>query len=122
MLHAAWGPAAASAADTCIANHDEAVFDATRPLVFNAIPDFGSTGRDFLDRALIVEFLGIKPEMRRDEQEFWGEFSEKRPRSLGALLDAAVAGLRNTPQIKLEQPPRMADFARWVSGCEEALG
>ena len=60
--------------------------------------------------------------MRCDEQQFWGEFSEKRPRILGALLDAAVAGLRNSPQIKLEPPPRLADFARWVSACEEALG
>ena len=41
---------------------------------------------------------------------------------LGALLDAAVAGLRNLPQVKLERPPRLADFALWVSACEEALG
>jgi hypothetical protein len=38
------------------------------------------------------------------------------------LLDAAVAGLRNLPQVKLERPPRLADFALWVSACEEALG
>ena len=29
--------------------------------------------------------------MRRDEAQFWSEFSERRPRILGALLDAAVA-------------------------------
>ena len=39
-----------------------------------------------------------------------------------ALLDAAVAGLRDLPQVKLERPPRLADFALWVSACEEALG
>src|SRR6202162_3955622 len=60
-------------------DHDEAIFDATRPLIFNAIPDLGTARPDFLDRALIVEFLGIKPEIRRDEAQFWCEFSERRP-------------------------------------------
>ena len=103
-------------------DHDEAIFDATRPLIFNAIPDLGTARPDFLDRALIVEFLGIKPENRRYEAQFWREFSERRPRILGALLDAAVVGLQNLPQVKLERPPRLADFALWVSACEEALG
>ena len=103
-------------------DHDEAIFDATRPLVFNAIPDLGTARPDFLDRALIVEFLSITPETRRDEAQFWREFSERQPRILGALLDAAVAGLRNLPRVKLERPPRLADFALWVSACEEALG
>jgi hypothetical protein len=38
------------------------------------------------------------------------------------LLDAAVAPLRNLPKAKLERPPRLADFALWVTACEEALG
>jgi hypothetical protein len=103
-------------------DHDEAIFDATRPLVFNAIPDLGTARPDFLDRALIVEFLSIKPEIRRDEAQFWREFSERRPRILAALLDAAVAGLRNLSRVRLEHPPRLADFALWVSACEQALG
>jgi hypothetical protein len=60
--------------------------------------------------------------MRRDEAQFWREFSERQPRLLGALLDAAVAGLWNLPRVKLERLPRLADFALWVSACEEALG
>jgi hypothetical protein len=103
-------------------DHDEAIFDATRPMVFNAIPDLGAARPDFLDRAVIVEFLDMKPEMRRDEAQFWREFEEVRPRILGALLDAAAAGLRNLPSVRLDQPPRMADFAIWVSACERALG
>jgi hypothetical protein len=103
-------------------DHDEAIFDATRPLVFNAIPELGSARPDFLDRALIVEFLTLPPEQRRDEAHYWSEFSDRRPRILGALLDATVAGIRNLPEIRLERPPRLADFALWVSACEEALG
>src|SRR5271167_1472696 len=103
-------------------DHDEAIFDATRPMVFNAIPDLGAARPDFLDRAVIVEFLDMKPELRRDEAQFWREFEEARPRILGALLDAAVAGLKNLPNVRLDQPPRMADFAIWVSACEGILG
>jgi hypothetical protein len=103
-------------------DHDEAIFDATRPLVLNAIPDLGSARPDFLDRALIVEFLDIKSEARRDEAEFWREFEQARPRILGALLDAITAGLRNLPNVRPNQLPRMADFALWVSACEEGLG
>ena len=103
-------------------DHDEAIFDATRPLVFNAIPELGTARPDFLDRSLIVDFLALPPELRRDEARYWGQFSERQPRILGALFDAAVAGLRNLPQVRLERPPRLADFALWVTACEEALG
>ena len=64
-------------------DHDEAVFDATRPLVFNAIPDLGAARPDFLDRALIVEFKDIKADLRRDERQFWHEFEAVRPRHPG---------------------------------------
>jgi len=103
-------------------DHDEAIFDATRPIVFNAIPDLGAARPDFLDRAVIVELLDMTPERRRDETQFWREFEQVRPRILGALLDAISAGLRNLPNVVLEQPPRMADFALWASACETALG
>ena len=62
------------------------------------------------------------PEMRRDEAQFWREFEQVRPRILGALLDAATAGLGNLPNVRLDQVPRMADFAIWVSACKESLG
>jgi hypothetical protein len=66
--------------------------------------------------------LGLPPELRRDEARYWSEFSERQPRILGALLDAVAAGIRNLPQVRLERPPRLADFALWVTACEEALG
>jgi putative DNA primase/helicase len=103
-------------------DHDEAIFDATGPMGFNAIPDLGAARPDFLDRSVIVEFLDMKSDMRCDEAQFWREFEEARPRVLGALLDAAAAGLTNLPNVSLVQPSQMADFAIWVSACEESLG
>jgi hypothetical protein len=103
-------------------DYDEAVFDATRPLVFNAIPDLGATRPDFLDRSLIIELHNIKPEARRDERQFWREFEAARPRILGALLDAVMLGLKRLPALALDQLPRMADFASWATACEVGLG
>jgi hypothetical protein len=102
-------------------DHDEATFDAIRPLVFNAIPDLGAARPDFLDRALIVEFNNIEPEQRQDQSQFWSAFERVRCRILGALLDAVVSGMRALPSITLERMPRMADFAIWSSACEPGL-
>jgi hypothetical protein len=99
-------------------DHDEAIFDATRPLVFNAIPDLGTARPDFLDRALIVEFHVIRLNARRDERCLWREFDAARPRILGGLLDAIATGLLRLPEVKLDQLPRMADFTAWVTACE----
>jgi hypothetical protein len=69
-----------------------------------------------------VEFLDLKPDKRGDEAQFWREFEQVRPRILGGLLDAAAAGLGNLPKVWLNELPRMADFALWVSACEAGLG
>ena len=73
-------------------------------MVFNAIPDLGAARPDFLDRAVIVEFLDMKPEMRRDEARSWREFEEVRPRILGALLDAARCGSQEPAQRQAHSP------------------
>ena len=78
-------------------DHDEAIFDATRPLVFNAIPDLGTTRPDFLDRTLIVEFLSITPEVRRDEAQFWREFSERQTTDPGCPARRSGGGTPQSP-------------------------
>jgi hypothetical protein len=42
--------------------------------------------------------------------------------NFSTLLDALAAGLRRLPEMKLAQLPRMADFAAWVTACEQSLG
>jgi hypothetical protein len=44
-----------------------------------------------------------------------------RPKLLGALLDAAGAGLRNYAALKLGALPRMARSARWIAAWEAGL-
>jgi hypothetical protein len=100
---------------------EEKLFAATRPIILNGIDDVASRP-DLLDRSLCLTLPAIPQRSRRDEDGLWAEYERIRPRVLGALLDAVAAGLRNLPSVKLAALPRMADFARWVTACEPALG
>src|SRR5262249_10655295 len=45
-----------------------------------------------------------------------------RPAILGGLLDAVACALKNLATVRLPALPRMADFAKWVTAAEPALG
>ena len=101
-------------------DEDEILFHATRPVILNGIEDVVCRA-DLADRAVFLTLGPIPDDRRRSEKELWHEFERARPRILGALLDGAVRGLQKLPQIRLEKPPRMADFALWATACETAF-
>jgi hypothetical protein len=97
---------------------EEVVVHVARPIALNGIEEVATRG-DLLDRGLVLTL----PRIGRysDEDAFWAGFREAHPRLLGALLDAVSCALANidktaTPNL------RMADFARWVTAAEPALG
>lgn len=98
----------------------EVIFSQKRPVILNGIDSLAAAG-DLRDRALLVELPHLRPEKKRTEREFYRELEAVRPQVVGALLDAASAALRNRDRVELEELPRMADFAVWVSAAEEAL-
>jgi hypothetical protein len=101
-------------------NNDEVLFDASRPIILNGIGDI-ITRPDLADRSLFIT-LELIPEIKRKaDRELLAAFEAKRPRILGALLDALVVGLRRLPTVKLPKLPRMADFAMWSTSCEAAF-
>jgi len=95
---------------------DEITIQACRPIILNGIEDI-VTRQDLLDRSIVVNLSRISDGERRPEKELLKEFENLHPKVLGALLDAAVIGLRNVDSIKLDSLPRMADFARWVAAA-----
>jgi hypothetical protein len=99
---------------------EEVLFQAARPILLNGIEDVISRP-DLGDRAIFLTLTPIGEAQRRPEAELWREFEIARPRILGALLDAAVHGLRALGCVQLERLPRMADFALWATACETAL-
>ncbi|PQO21993.1 ATP-binding protein [Rhodobacteraceae bacterium WD3A24] len=100
---------------------DEAIFDAVRPCILNGIPDLAERA-DLADRAIALTLPSIAEDARAYEDDFWARFDAARPRILAALLDAASAALANRDSVTLPRRPRMADFARWVTAAEPALG
>ena len=98
-------------------DRDEVLFQASRPIILNGIEDV-ITRPDLADRAIFLTLPHLQEERRRAEKEIWRDFNTAQPRILGALLDAASHGLRALPEVRLEQLPRMADFALWAAACE----
>jgi hypothetical protein len=99
---------------------DEVLFQAARPLLVNGIEDIVSRA-DLADRGIFLTLEPISEQHRRSETELWRAFELALPRILGALLDAAVHGLRAIDRVHVERLPRMADFALWATACETAL-
>jgi hypothetical protein len=100
---------------------DEIIFDATRPILLNGITEI-ATRADLLDRSLVISLPVIPDEQRRVEDVLFAEFEQARPRLLGSLFDAVACALARVCEVRLERPPRLADFARWVTAAEPALG
>jgi hypothetical protein len=99
----------------------EMLFEVQRPIILNGIDDI-ATRHDVLDRSLLISTPVIAPDKRRAEKGLKEAFEKAQPRILGALLDAVSCALRNQESTKLQELPRMADFAIWATAAEPALG
>lgn len=91
-----------------------------RPIILNGIDAIATKG-DLLDRSIVISLPFIESDERIGENSFWSKFASETPKILGALLDVYVEGLRNYETTNLNQTPRMADYAKWISACEKAL-
>jgi hypothetical protein len=96
---------------------DEALFDATRPIMLNGIEDVVSRA-DLMDRSIYFALDPIPESERRTEVDFWQDFDRQRPSIFGAFLGSMSDGLRRLPSVRLRHKPRMLDFARWGRACE----
>jgi hypothetical protein len=105
---------------TLYTDGDQFVMKAKNPMICNGI-DILTHRADLLDRTIAVELSPIAPHERKTEAELNKIYEEVRPKVLGLLLDATVAGLHNLGNVKLDKLPRMADFCQWVTACESAL-
>jgi hypothetical protein len=102
-------------------NDEEVLFDAMRPVILNGIEEL-ATRSDLLDRAIVLTLAAIPDNKRQMQGELWERFELQRPGLLGALLDAVSNALLNVSNVRLDHPPRMADFAQWATAAECALG
>jgi hypothetical protein len=100
---------------------EEVLFEAQRPVAFNGIEELAVRG-DLLDRSVMLYLPELPDDKRKDEKRLAADFMERRPKILGALLDATCAAIQNLPTLEISHLPRMADFALWSVAASSALG
>lgn len=106
---------------TLYENADETLFEAELPIILNGIEDI-SHRPDLLERTIVLDLPVLTPGQRRDEQQFWADFEAAKPAILRGLYEAVRSALQNRPLVAGAKWPRMADFAKWVTAAESALG
>ncbi|MGE0538387.1 MAG: hypothetical protein AB7O68_25720 [Pirellulales bacterium] len=108
-------------ARTLFADDVETVFSASRPTILIGIEHLATRG-DLVDRSLVVPLPPIDPSSRRPEEDLLADFAQAAPAIVAGLCTAVSTALRNLPTTRLASLPRMADFARWATAAEPALG
>jgi Bifunctional DNA primase/polymerase, N-terminal/Primase C terminal 1 (PriCT-1) len=103
------------------ADDEEVVFAATRPVILNGIAEVAVRG-DLIDRCTFVTLAPLGKARVLDEQALWAAFHQAHPRILGAVLRAACTALKRRPTTRIDDLPRMADYALWVEAAAPALG
>lgn len=109
------------AARTHHSMNEETIFHAARPIILNGISDI-ATRADLVDRAVCLHLPEIPAHKRVADAVLFREYEEARPLILGGLLNGVCAAMRNLPNVKLDDAPRMADFAQWATAAESGLG
>lgn len=89
-----------------------------RCIIMNGI-DLGGIRGDLADRLLAVDLHRIPKGQRRDEEEMNTAWKQDHPRLFAALLDFAAVVHAHLPSVRLEEMPRMADFARILAAVDD---
>lgn len=100
---------------------DVAVLKFRRCIVLNGI-DVGAIRADLAERIASVNLDRLDGANRRDESQLEREWADALPGILGALLDLAAAVHARLPSTVVENPPRMADFAKVLAAVDAELG
>ena len=107
-------------ARTLYSDLDETVADIKRPVVINGISVLAHR-QDMVDRTIRLMLPSIPPAARRTDSELNQEFELIKPRLFGALLNVFSEALKELPTVRLNELPRMADFARFGEAVCRAM-
>ena len=99
---------------------EDVILNFKRAVILNGI-NIPTHAPDLLDRMMLIELERITEGKRRTEDEFYRDFNAAHPRLFGALLDAMVLMLRQSP-LGSGRLPRMADFTAWAMRWAEGSG
>lgn len=84
--------------------------------------DIGVLNGDLAERCVWGDLEVIPADRRRSERELNAAWNASYPSMVGALLDLVVLTLQQLPAVKLNDKPRMADFAEVLAALDLATG
>lgn len=102
--------------------NDEPILRSYRRCVAINGVNIAATRTDLLDRSILLKLGRISTNERLEEKFLRDEFKSTLPEILGGILNVVVRAMRIYPSVKLDNLPRMADFAKWGYSIAEALG
>lgn len=105
-------------ARTLYTNDDETVIKTKRPVIINGISNV-ITAQDLTDRSVQVELQRLD---YIEESIINAKWEIDAPFIFGGILDLFVKTLAELPTVKLDKPPRMADFTRLGEAMCKAIG
>lgn len=100
---------------------DLAVFSFRRAVILTGI-DLGALRGDLAERLVRVELAVIDAARRRTDRAMTEEWDRAHPRILGAVLDLAVEVASVAESLRVEELPRMADYARVLAAVDNVMG
>ena len=102
-------------------NDEDFIYNMTRAVGFNGI-NITATRPDLLDRLLNLHLYPIDKRQRKKLQIIHQEFDAILPNLLGYIFDILVKVLGRIGEVKLQELPRMADFAEMGELIARCLG
>ncbi|MGA9172167.1 MAG: hypothetical protein WBZ20_18670 [Nitrososphaeraceae archaeon] len=100
---------------------EDIIYNMKRVVGYNGI-NVTATRADLLDRILTLHLKPIDKRNRRKLSALYKDFNNILPHLLGYIFDMIVKVLNRIDEVKLEEFPRMADFAEMGELISRCLG
>jgi hypothetical protein len=101
-------------------DEDIVVFSFQRVIAMTTIGIKSALAGDLVDRLLLIEPEVL--DVRLSEADVRAARATALPQALGAVLDLVSAVLKALPDVRVEDLPRMADFARVLAALDHVTG
>ena len=101
-------------------DEDIMVFSFQRVIAMTTIALDHDLAADLADRMLLVEPDVLTTHLT--EQQVRAALAAALPAALGAILGLVAGVVRQLPQVSVDSPPRMADFARVLAALDQVTG
>jgi hypothetical protein len=102
-------------------NDEDVIYNFMRCIGVNGINLEGAQP-DLLERSILLNLKRMDDTKRVPEDKLWKDFRENKQKILGSIFSALSHAISIKDSIKVDELPRMADFALWGCAIAEALG